>query len=380
MKHRVYLVPGFFGFANLGDFYYFGHLADLLVEAFKDQGHELDVVRINTHPTASVRTRAQRLLVAMKETAADDAVLHIIGHSTGGLDARLLLAPDVNLGDGSDPSAIAARVRTLLSVATPHRGTPLATFFNTVLGSQLLKLLSLATLYTLRFGHLPLSFLLRFGTLLTKVDDVVGWGGTLVDQLFSELLGDFSPERRQAVQEFFTDVGGDQALILQLTPDAMDLFNASTGDRPSVRYGSLLTCGREPSLGSVVDVGLNPYAQATRTIYSLLHGLSGSAPIDPKKLPTEHTDRIRVIFGKLPEPNANDGVVPTLSQTWGQVLGVVNADHLDVIGHFSDKEHEPPHIDWLSSGTGFSRPVFEELWRNAAAWMIRNSSDELVEK
>lgn len=373
-KHRVYLVPGFFGFVNLGDLYYFGHLADLLIDAFRDQGHDVEIVRVNSHPTASVRTRAQRLLLAMKETAqADDAALHIIGHSTGGLDARLLLAPDVNLGDGADPSQLAPRVRTLVTAATPHRGTPLATFFNTVLGSQLLKVLSLATLYTLRFGHLPLTFVLRFGALLTKVDDVVGWGGTIVDQLFTDLLSDFSPERRKAVQAFFTEVGGDQSLILQLTPDAMDLFNASTGDRPGVAYGSVLTCGREPSLGSVIDVGLHPYAQATRTIYSLLHGRTGSLPIDPQKLPTEHTDRVRVIFGKLPEPNANDGVVPTLSQTWGQVLAVVKADHLDVIGHFSDKGHDPPHIDWLSSGTGFSRPVFEELWRGVVGWMIKNS-------
>lgn len=375
-KHRVYLVPGFFGFVNLGDLYYFGHLADLLVEAFRDQGHDVEIVRVNSHPTASVRTRAQRLLQALKETAKDDdpdVALHIIGHSTGGLDARLLLAPDVNLGDGADPSAFAPRVRTLVTTATPHRGTPLASFFNTVLGSQLLKVLSLATLYTLRFGHLPLTFVLRFGALLTKVDDVVGWSGTIVDQLFTDLLTDFSPERRKAVQAFFTEVGGDQSLILQLTPDAMDLFNASTGDRPGVAYGSVLTYGREPSLGSVLDVGLHPYAQATRTIYSLLHGRTGAVPIHPQKLPIEHTDRIRVIFGKLPDPNANDGVVPTLSQSWGQVLAVVRADHLDVIGHFSDKAHQPPHIDWLSSGTGFSRPVFEELWRGVVGWMIRNS-------
>lgn len=375
-KHRVYLVPGFFGFVNLGDLYYFGHLADLLVDAFRDQGHAVEIVRVNSHPTASVRTRAQRLLQAITETSRDDegeVALHILGHSTGGLDARLMLSPEVKLGDGFDASSIAPRVRTLVTAATPHRGTPLASFFNTVFGAQMLRLLSVTTLYTLRYGHLPLTFVLRFGALLTKMDDFVGWRGTLVDQLFADLLSDFSPERRKAVQDFFKEVGGNQALVTQLTPDAMDLFNASTGDRPGVAYGSVLTCGRAPSLGSVIDVGLHPYAQATRTIYSLLHGRTGAEPIDPKKLPTEHTDRIRVIYGKLPEPNANDGVVPTLSQPWGQVLAVVNADHLDVIGHFPDKNHDPPHIDWLSSGTGFSRPVFEELWRNVAGWMIRNS-------
>jgi len=30
--HHVVLVPGFFGFANLGDFAYFGHVRELLAE------------------------------------------------------------------------------------------------------------------------------------------------------------------------------------------------------------------------------------------------------------------------------------------------------------------------------------------------------------
>jgi triacylglycerol lipase len=370
-KHRIFLVPGFFGFANLGEFYYFGHLADLLEEAFLKEGHSVEVVRVNTHPTASVRVRAIRLLQAMAETSAsDECPLHIIGHSTGGLDARLLLSPGVRLGEGHEPERYAARVKTLVCASTPNRGTPLANFFISTMGAQMLRLLSLATVYSLRFGHLPLSFVLRFGALLGRVDKLVGWSGTLIDQLFTDLLSDFSPARRDAVQAFFTEVGDEQALIQQLTPEAMELFNASTVDRPGLACASVLSCARAPTLGSILDVGMNPYAQATRSIYALLHRQTGRRPIDPKQLPTEHTDRIRVLFGKLPGPRDSDGVVPTLSQPWGDVLGVVRADHLDIIGHFSDKDHKPPHIDWLSSGTRFTTPLFQSLWGGVARWML----------
>ncbi|MGC4000600.1 MAG: hypothetical protein QM767_25400 [Anaeromyxobacter sp.] len=61
-------------------------------------------------------------------------------------------------------------------------------------------------------------------------------------------------------------------------------------------------------------------------------------------------------------------MVPTLSQVWGQVIAAVWADHLDVLGHFDHATHVPPHHDWLTSGTGFNRKVFEALWRAVVAF------------
>jgi triacylglycerol lipase len=78
-------------------------------------------------------------------------------------------------------------VRTIVTVATPHRGTPLASSFTTRFGGQLLGVLSLGTLYVLNFGRLPLSV-------------------TLADQLCDQLLGDFSPERRNAFERLWRDV------------------------------------------------------------------------------------------------------------------------------------------------------------------------------
>ena len=55
------------------------------------------------------------------------------------------------------------------------------------------------------------------------------------------------------------------------------------------------------------------------------------------------------------------GIVPTLSQIWGHVIHAAVADHLDALGHFRDASHDPPHVDWLVSGSGFDRPGFEAL-------------------
>jgi hypothetical protein len=45
------------------------------------------------------------------------------------------------------------------------------------------------------------------------------------------------------------------------------------------------------------------------------------------------------------------------------------ADHLDVVGHFDDPAHEPPHFDWLATGTGFGRAHFVRLWTDVAAFI-----------
>lgn len=93
-KQRIYLLPGFFGFANLGEIVYFGHVRTLLVEDLRARGVDAEVHVVLSHPTASVRTRARDLLATLAQTAQDDdGPIHLIGHSTGGLDARLFVSP-----------------------------------------------------------------------------------------------------------------------------------------------------------------------------------------------------------------------------------------------------------------------------------------------
>ena len=373
--HHVYLVPGFFGFANLGDLTYFGHVHDFLMTAFARRGLTLRVDVVCTRPTASLLRRAERLADTMARTLRDDdGSVHLIGHSSGGLDVRLLLDRGVRLPGDLDVERITSRVRTAVTVATPHHGTPLAGFFASVLGERLLQALSLATMAMLRFGRVPLSAIIALGAAFARVDGFLGINSALLDEVFDKLLADFSPPRREAVAAFLTEVRGEQGLLTQLTPEAMEVFDAAVRLRPDVRAGSVVTRALAPNLQSRWRVGLDPAGQATYGIYAVMHRLSRLAPERVPPLDDAQANVLRDAFGTLPDAAASDGVVPTRSQPWGEVIDAVEADHLDILGHYGDLAHDPPHIDWVTTGSGCTTPRFEAVWNAVVEWMLRDGS------
>ena len=133
--------------------------------------------------------------------------------------------------------------------SAPHHGTPLAQHFTSLFGSQLLKLLSLATVYSLRTGRLPVGrgAPARAACCAGRTPTPTG----VVDQLFLQLLSDFAGKRRRAIEQFFSSVHSDQGLVPQLAPGAMELFNAATPDRAGVRYGEVVTRARPPGIRSL---------------------------------------------------------------------------------------------------------------------------------
>jgi hypothetical protein len=298
------------------------------------------------------------------------APLHLIGHSSGGLDVRLLTAPGVELPTTLDVGRMVARVRTVVTVSTPHHGTPLASFFTTLRGQQLMQLLSLSTIYVLSFGHLPLAALLWMGSFLVRFGGLVA-DNELLDELFGKLLEDFTPARRRALRKLLGDVVHDQALMLQLTPEAMEIFNASVLQNPDIRYGAVVGQATPPSLHATLHAGLDPGSQVTHALYSALYRLiaASSGRVSPK-LASQQARALRRTYGVAPSPEANDGIVPTISQAWGHVVHVAVADHLDVLGHFRDAAHDPPHIDWLVSGSDFDRQRFERLWADVTRFLV----------
>jgi len=369
--HHIYLVPGFLGFANLGRITYFGHVGRILAERLTELGLEPHIHIVRTPPTASLPARAARLVEVIDATAQRGAApLHLIGHSSGGLDVRLFTAPGVELPTEIDVERLAARVRTVVTVATPHHGTPLASVFTTLRGQQLLQLLSLSTIYVLNFGYLPIAALLWMGGLVVRFGGLVA-NSDLLDEVFGRLLDDFTVGRRRAVRELLRNVVRDQALMLQLTPEAMEVFNASVLPRPGIRYGSVVAQAARPSLLSALRMGLDPGAQVTHALYGALYRLIAAAPerVTPQLAPAQQS-ALRRAYQELPSPDANDGIVPTLSQAWGHVVHAAVADHLDVLGHFRDAAHDPPHVDWLVTGSHFDRERFEALWADVTRYVV----------
>jgi len=112
----VVLVHGLFGFDRIGVPGVRVHYFRGIVDHLGSLGCHAHAVRLS--PAASVPERAQQL--ADKIAALPHDRVDIIAHSLGGLDARYALA---HLG-------LAKRVRALVTVGTPHRGTPLAELAN----------------------------------------------------------------------------------------------------------------------------------------------------------------------------------------------------------------------------------------------------------
>ena len=370
--HHVYLIPGFFGFTNLGRLRYFVHVDRFLRQHFAARGLHAVVHVVRTHPTASLTVRAVRVFETMARTLrARSAVAHLIGHSTGGLDARLVTAPGVVLPTNLDRARYAEWVRSVVGVASPHHGAPLAAFFAGFRGQQVTELLSVSTAYVLRFGQVPLTAALTLAALLSP-SGRANRRPRLVDDVFGRLLADFSLSRRRAVHRLLHDVATDQSLLLQLTPEAIDVFNATVGDRAGVRYGCVVASAQPPGLRGALAAGLDPVAQANQAVYRALYQLTtggGHAKSGPA-LTAAQRSALRRAFGAVPSVRASDGIVPTLAQVWGEVIAGARGDHLDVIGHFAEPDTDPPHYDWLTTGSGFDRAQFDHVWTRIADFLV----------
>ena len=117
-KPHIVLIHGLFGFDTLGvgpaKVAYFRGVARRLAR----RGVDVSIVRLP--PLAGVPERAQSLIAQLDKIDSDR--LTLVAHSLGGLDARWAVARD---------PALAARVATLITIGTPHRGTPIADLFAT---------------------------------------------------------------------------------------------------------------------------------------------------------------------------------------------------------------------------------------------------------
>src|SRR3569832_2981330 len=89
--HNVYLIPGMFGFANLAGYDYFGHVRSAIERRYADAGVPVSVQVVAPPPTASLRHRA-RLLARAVHRGAGPGPIPLVGHSTGGIDVRLVLS------------------------------------------------------------------------------------------------------------------------------------------------------------------------------------------------------------------------------------------------------------------------------------------------
>jgi triacylglycerol esterase/lipase EstA (alpha/beta hydrolase family) len=368
-RHQVYLIPGFFGFSALGGISYFRTVRETLEDVFVRRGQPVEVVGVDTLPTASLKQRARRLIrtVNTHDGFDDDVALHFVGHSTGGLDARLVADSHSRLELEHLDEPLHRNLETVVTIATPHYGTPLSNFFTTLYGKNLLYLVTLLIIVGL--WRQPISLLGGMLGFLTRINDLLGLDDTLIRQITDELLKEFNPEVEDEVRDFLHSILDDRGSMYQLTPEGMDIFNATVTDNPEVDYVSYATAAPPPAQ-VIRKIRLrHALTPMNKVLYGLLWTLTSRAhdgyPYHPS------VDSRDVITGSpLPfelDESTSDGVVPTLSQIWGEFRGVVRADHLDVIGHYLRGPFDVQDgADWFGSGATFDRADFEWLWEDVA--------------
>jgi triacylglycerol lipase len=359
----VFLVPGFFGFTAVGDLSYFHDVERTLGEGLKRRGFAARLVRCPTQPTGSIPRRADHLRrQVLRHGGLKATELHFVGHSTGGLDQRLLLSPGVSISGEASEEQIGRRTRTAVSVVTPHYGTPLANFFATAQGHQVLLLL--ASLATTGQGRGALRLASRATSLLSRLGGLLG-GESVTDEALRRVMQAVRFDKDDPVWRYFEAVASDQGAVLQLTPEGTNLFAAAVVDRPGVDYASVVAATPRPP-ARLDRALLHPQQLALRGLFRLLHGITSRPharyPYPRPAAPARR--RIERGIGFELTPAANDGIVPAMSQVHGRVVHAVRADHLDVVGHYTLAAQGSSN--WLPSGAAFTPEQFEALWDDVA--------------
>ncbi|WNG42923.1 hypothetical protein F0U60_01545 [Archangium minus] len=390
MNRHLVLVPGFGGFNALGTLRYYEGVT-----------HALEQTPLVLHyfpnlPTASVRTRAEQLLAFLderwhrKEFRPGDE-LHLVGHSTGGLDLRqlLLLYRELERSPSSHDKdstlKVLGHIRSVQFLSTPHRGTNLVRRLNQPLVRALLIRPLLRACYEsargLRErGTAASGWLLRHVLFRGKRQESANW----IDALLDTLEGSYCDEgaypsalARAAYFELLSwllHMASDSSALSDLNPERLGDAPPSPAhaDDPEgerrflvehgIRHASIVTVAR-PRSGRWFD------------LFNRLHAFTAESPV-ARLGPAQAVQKLlEPRAARMLTPADNDGLVNTVSQVWPDAASsyLVDADHADVIGHFQADTSTDPYgpfkrYDLLNSSSGFDALAFAELWTRVASF------------
>lgn len=433
---HVVLVPGFGGFDALGRVEYYSGVTDLFQELRAENAPLLAAPLVlhyfDNLPTAAVATRAGRLLRYLAKRMARGEILDtdrvvLVGHSTGGLDIRKLIwdlhetinasqRVHVDSGYGVDAQAIRNCIQGVVFLSVPHWGTNIADWVyshrllrQTAIsdlraafqGSQVELLDKIEAVFVNRaaaFMHADLLLALR--------DALTEANGRLCGSCPSCIAD--AQEAASELELYLRHMSTDFHVINDLTsePHGDDESPAHFDDekrneerklwgQPHVQTLSYATVGgraftfpsgcRAPTL-ELTDLSAYPEI-------AVGHGLSAGTDISyrfcylacaggPFCCRTPGGKITRVLQPPPPAPPPpdpielwdNDGIVNTISMLWpSDAIVLVEADHLDIVGHYrlrlaapADGGSRAPRTyqsyDSLRSVPQFTPEMFTKVW------------------
>jgi pimeloyl-ACP methyl ester carboxylesterase len=381
-EHVVFLVPGLLGFESIWTFSYF---ADRVVAALRScleqsLGQPVPVIAVPIPPTASLKERQRRLTKTLAdrvhalEQGHGALRVHLVGHSTGGVDANLLTAEqpmdaDSWLDIDARAPALRDRIRSVVSIASPHQGAcivrdPAAQFLSR--RDRLRGIPELANLFggflksaasDIEVRHLKISLLSEGAKATRLLRDVLSeW----------KLLPDLDPTRSPIVLEGKRDVVRKSFVTIagSAIPEAASNSPADSLFRDLFERASGWSNGSAET-GEWVRSSVNRLKQALASETAEQLVIKSSQTELPTELDAGHNDGVVNSARQLMNPDDLD-----------ELAGIVVADHFDVVGYYDrriwsvdDEGHEqftmlPSGL--LHSGSCFRDDEFFELYQRVA--------------
>lgn len=209
---------------------------------------------------------------------------------------------------------------------------------------------------------------------MARADDWTGRTDTFLDTIVNKMLKRVGKDSDDLMFKFLSELSNDQGASIQLTMEAMHLFNAAVADRPGTQYSSIICVAPPPSSFPFRPADFfSPVRTVSIFAFWALYRITSAVP---RQYPCTALDIETLNLNEHSAPleitrTSNDGVVPCQSQAYGKVLDIVLGDHLDVVGHFPGSGGDR-HADWLPSGAGFDEERFRRVWSLVAREIAGN--------
>jgi hypothetical protein len=225
---------------------------------------------------------------------------------------------------------------------------------------------------------IPTLYLLSIAAKAREVADRAGWpkpslasildlltkGNDIPDANAIRLLLNLDATTAGDITRFLTRIVEDGHLIEDLQPDNMRALNSTIQNGDTRPLQHFVTISPAPSL-RIGDLMHPITSVAFHEVYALLYEATADAGFLPATFPEGPWIRPSDESLAAATPKANDGIVPSTSQTLtGRANAIVEGDHLDVVGHFDSERFAGTTV--FESDAGFDDDRFGRLWRAIA--------------
>lgn len=343
----VLLLPGFFGFTRISGLYYFAERVAAAIRGGLDMclGQPVPVVPLTTLPAGSLRERQESLLQQLRaliRRTGRKPRLHLLGHSTGGVDAYLLTCERQACGAPWTAAQDEARrqLASITTVAAPLRGTWLSA--------------DAVAKFALDPRHNARGLVMT----LKLVHELLAW--RFDKSLFADVISNATAALPDATKLCWNLLRHRQ-LIGELTPDHMEQLLRDNPRKLDVPFISFVTAVPEDLLHHASPFFSDLYAM---TAGDDAAPVSSAITAATDLLNAHAAEAVRPAGCAPPvfEPRVSDGIVNSARQLLdpadpSTLGGIIVADHLDVLGYYDD-------VDAMVSG----RPLNESVFRSGAGF------------